>query len=63
MRRHNFLFLCTGNSARSILYRMLRNRITAFAELPLASLDGPALERHMDEIGQYADTITEAAAR
>jgi arsenate reductase len=37
-------------------YRMLRNRILAFAELPLADLDRLAIKRRMDEIGQGADT-------
>ena len=37
-------------------YRMLRNRIDAFAELPIASLDRLSLQRRMDEIGQRAET-------
>jgi protein-tyrosine-phosphatase len=43
-------------------YRMLKNRITAFAELPLASLDRLAIKRRMDEIGQGADTAAGAAS-
>jgi protein-tyrosine-phosphatase len=35
-------------------YRMLRNRITAFVNLPLASLDGMTLKRRLDDIGQGA---------
>jgi protein-tyrosine-phosphatase len=37
-------------------YRMLRNRIGAFAELPIASLDRLSLKRRMDEIGHGAET-------
>lgn len=33
-------------------YRMLRNRISAFVNLPLASLDGLALKERLDEIGR-----------
>ena len=33
-------------------YRMLRNRISAFVNLPLASLDGLALKARLDEIGR-----------
>jgi len=39
-------------------YRMLRIRITAFAELPLSSLERLAIKRRMDEIGAGADTMT-----
>jgi len=37
-------------------YRQLNNRITAFVNLPMASLDRLALQKHMDEIGQARDT-------
>ncbi len=33
-------------------YRMLENRIKAFASLPLASLDRMALQRRLDDIGR-----------
>ena len=38
--------------AFSETYRMLRNRISIFVNLPLATLDGLALQRHLDEIGR-----------
>jgi len=44
-------------------YRMLRNRIDAFAELPLATLDRMSLKRSLDQIGRDAETTTETAAR
>ncbi|MDP3173134.1 MAG: arsenate reductase ArsC [Phenylobacterium sp.] len=45
-------------------YRMLRNRIGAFAELPLASLDRLSLKRRMDEIGKdVVETANDTAAR
>lgn len=37
-------------------YRMLRNRISLFCNLPLASLDRLSLRHHMDTIGAMADT-------
>lgn len=37
-------------------YRMLKNRIEAFAAFPLASLDRLSLKRRMDEIGHGAET-------
>lgn len=33
-------------------FRYLKNRITAFASLPMAKLDRIALKRHIDEIGR-----------
>jgi hypothetical protein len=33
------------------VYRMLRNRISIFASLPIAGLDRLALQRRLDEIG------------
>lgn len=36
-------------------YRMLRNRISIFVNLPLAQLDRLALQRKLDEIGQTND--------
>jgi protein-tyrosine-phosphatase len=44
-------------------YRMLRNRIGAFAELPVASLDRLSLKRRMDEIGKDVDVANDTAAR
>jgi protein-tyrosine-phosphatase len=38
-------------------YRMLRNRIEAFAELPIARLDRLSLKLRMDEIGKDAETV------
>ena len=43
-------------------YRMLRNRLLAFAALPIASLDRLSLKARMDEIGRGADTLAGAAA-
>ncbi len=45
-----------GNEAERHLafaeaYRMLRNRISAFVNLPLATIDRLALKRRLDEIG------------
>jgi arsenate reductase (thioredoxin) len=44
-------------------YRMLRNRIGAFAELPIASLDRLSLKRRMDEIGKGVEIANDTAAR
>ena len=33
-------------------YRMLRNRISIFVNLPIAALDSMTLKRHLDDIGQ-----------
>jgi protein-tyrosine-phosphatase len=44
-------------------YRMPRNRIGAFAELPLASLDRLSLKRRMDEIGKDVEVANDTAAQ
>lgn len=41
--------------AFSDAYRMLNNRITAFANLPMAGLDRLALQKRLDAIGRGAD--------
>ncbi len=41
--------------AFSNTYRMLRNRISIFVNLPIDQLDRLSLQRHMDEIGQTHD--------
>ena len=48
--------LATGTEAEQALafsetYRMLRNRISTFVNLPLDTLDRLALKQHLDEIG------------
>jgi hypothetical protein len=50
----------TGNPAEIALafadaYRVLNNRISLFASLPLASLDRLSLQRRLDDIGKLAD--------
>lgn len=50
----------TGNEAERSLafadaYRMMRNRISTFANLPIATLDRFALQKQLDEIGQDKD--------
>ncbi len=40
-------------------YRMLSNRISIFINLPLASLDRLALQKHLDKIGATKDTTAE----
>ncbi|HWF00895.1 MAG TPA: arsenate reductase ArsC [Caulobacteraceae bacterium] len=47
----------SGNDAQIVLafaeaYRLLNNRITLFASLPLASLDRLSLQRNLDAIGE-----------
>lgn len=55
----------TGSDAEISLafsdaYRMLRNRISTFVNLPLAQLDRLTLQRRLDEIGQSNDTPQDA---
>ena len=52
----------TGSEAEIALafadaYRVLNNRITLFASLPIASLGRLSLQRRLDEIGKGADTL------
>ncbi len=42
-------------------YRMLNNRISTFASLPLASLEGVALQRRLESIGTDAGKTDHAA--
>ncbi len=37
-------------------YRMLRNRISTFVNLPFDQLDSLSLQKHLDDIGQTQDT-------
>ena len=58
----------TGSDAEIALafadtYRMLRNRISAFAELPFASLDRLSLKRRLDEFGKGAQAANDTVAR
>ena len=41
-------------------YRMMRNRIELFTNLPIRSLDAMSLKRHMDDIGQTGDATQPA---
>ena len=41
-------------------FRMLSQRIEAFVNLPMASLDRLSLQRRLDEIGRGADSLTSA---
>lgn len=55
--------VATGNEAERRLafsdtYRMLRNRISIFVNLPLASLDRMALQDRLDAIGRDRDGAT-----
>jgi protein-tyrosine-phosphatase len=55
----------TGNEieqrlAFSEAYRMLRNRLTIFASLPISSLDNLALQKNLDQIGRNTDKAAEA---
>lgn len=52
----------TGSDAEIALafndtYRMLFNRITIFANLPMAELDALSLQRELDAIGKAQDTL------
>lgn len=54
----------TGNEAERRLafseaYRMLRNRISIFVNLPVDTLDRFALQRELDQIGQITDSPAE----
>jgi arsenate reductase (thioredoxin) len=57
----------TGNEAEVRLafaeaYRMLRNRISIFANLPIASLDQLSLKRQLEEIGRMKESDAAPAA-
>jgi len=41
-------------------YRMLKNRISIFVNLPLASLDRLSLKGHLDKIGKSEDALAKA---
>jgi len=56
----------TGSEAEirlafSETYRMLRNRISIFVNLPLASLDRLSLQKHLDEIGRESAAAEKGA--
>ena len=51
----NVLFLCTHNSARSVLYNQLQIRLSIFVSLPLEKLDRLALKDKLDEIGRLRE--------
>lgn len=38
-------------------YRMLRNRISIFVNLPIAALDRLTLKKHLDDIGGVVETV------
>ena len=46
--------------AFSEAYRMLRNRISIFVSLPIATLDRFALQKQLDEIGQKTESPADA---
>ncbi len=41
-------------------YRMLRNRISVFVNLPIEALDKLALQKQLDEIGEITDLPEDA---
>ncbi|WP_288901537.1 arsenate reductase ArsC [uncultured Sneathiella sp.] len=45
------------NLAYMDTYRMLYNRISLFANLPISSLDRLSLQKHLNEIGTERDTV------